>query len=429
VVPTTRRRAVESPHRAALALFIGLSLMSGAAVRADSGTAATRFAEGRAAFDAADFPKALRLYEECLRLGMQGPAVHYNIGVAAYRAGELARAEQAFLEVAETPAMAALAHYNLGLVALERSDEPAARGWFELAARESTDEQLAGLAARQLGKLPTAPASAPWSIYARGGVGHDDNVALRSESLDIPGSGEDDTFTELLAAGSYSFLPSWRVSGAAGAIRYSSLDDFDQTALSLGVERQIAIGDWYVELGGHASQLSLGGDVYERSTAVSANAAKVFAALGTLRAHVRLSAIDGQGDFAGLSGTRTNLGVQYESVWRSIGFVVRARAEENDSDDAAFASRWTELGAEARWAASPLWSLAAEAALRRTRHPTSLAAESWTDRRAAFRLEAIRTVGKQAQISVRYERERNRSPFDAYDYERNWIAAAIEVWR
>jgi hypothetical protein len=403
--------------------------LSGAVARAESGTAETRFAEALSAFNAADFPTALRLFEQCLLLGLRTPAVHFNIGVAAYRVGDLARAERAFREVAETPAMAALAHYNLGLVALKRDDEPAARGWFELTARESNDEQLAGLAARQLGKLPAAPVSATWSAYARGGVGHDDNVALRSESLDVAGSGDDDTFMALVAAGSYSFLPSWRVNGAAGAIRYASLDDFDQTALSLGVERQIPIGDWYVELGGHASQLSLGGDVYERSTAASANAAKVFAALGTLRAHLRLSAIDGQGDFAGLSGTRTNLGVQYESVWRSIGFVARARAEENDSDDAAFASRWHELGAEARWAASPRWSVAAEAATRRTRHPTSAATEGWTDRRAAFRLEAIRSVGKQAQVSVRYERERNRSPFAAYDYERNWIEASIEVWR
>jgi hypothetical protein len=202
-----------------------------------------------------------------------------------------------------------------------------------------------------------------------------------------------------------------------------------QTALSLGVAHQLQVRDWQLELGGHASQLSLGGDVYERSTAVSANAAKVFGQHGTLRAHLRLSAIDGQGDFSGLSGTRTNLGAQYETVWRSIGFVARARAEDNDSDDAVFASRWYELGGEARWAASPLWSLAAETAFRRTRHPTSAAAESWTDRRVAFRLEASRTLGKQAQVSVRFERERNRSPFEAYDYERNWVVASIESWR
>ena len=61
-----------------------------------------------------DFSRALDLFEQCVALGMQGPAIHYNIGVAAYRSGDLARAESAFREVARTPAMAALAHYNLG---------------------------------------------------------------------------------------------------------------------------------------------------------------------------------------------------------------------------------------------------------------------------------------------------------------------------
>jgi hypothetical protein len=417
----------------ALALFLGFALMLSAGVRADAGAAATRFAEGRAAFDAGNFSDALRLYEQCVALGMQGPAVHYNIGVAAYRAGDYARAERAFREVALTPAMAALAHYNLGLVSLKRDDTRAARGWFELAAREAADEQIASLAARQLDKLhaelPPTAAKEPLSLYGRAGVGADDNVALRSESIDVPGSGEDDTFAELLVAGSYGFLPAWRVDAALGAIRYASLDEFDQTALSLGVTRDVSVSDWRVDLGGHVSQLSLGGDVYERSVAAAASAARTFDQRGTLRARLRLSAIDGEGEFAGLTGTRTNLGVQYETVWRSVGFVAQARAESNDSDDEAFASRWYEFGGEARYAMSPIWSFAAEASVRRTRHPSTTTQDSATDRRLAFRLEAIRTLSKQAQVSLRYEHERNESPLDLYDYERNWLAVSLEVWR
>ena len=51
------------------------------------------------------------------------------------------------------------------------------------------------------------------------------------------------------------------------------------------------------------------------------------------------------------------------------------------------------------------------------------------DRRLAFRLEAIRTLSKQTQVSLRYEHERNASPIDLYDYERNWLAVSIEIWR
>ena len=138
---------------------------------------------------------------------MQGPAVHYNIGVAAYRSGDLARAETAFQEVARTPAMAALAHYNLGLVALKRGDEKAARQWLERVALETSDEKLASLAQSRLDEQPKVSTSTPWSLYARSGVGYDDNVALRSASIETIGSGQDDAFGELMLAGSYSLPP------------------------------------------------------------------------------------------------------------------------------------------------------------------------------------------------------------------------------
>ena len=243
--------------------------------------------------------------------------------------------------------------HNLGLVALKRDDPKSARGWFALAARESTDEKLAALAAQRLDQLPKPPASPPWSLYARGGIGYDDNVALRNDSLNTPGSGEDDTFAELLFAGSYAFLPSWRAEAAAGLLRYSDLDVFDQAAFSLGAVRTLAIDEWQLELGGYATQLSLGGDVYERSAAAAASLSKTFDQYGTLRAHLRISAVDGNGDFAGLTGTRTNFGGQYEWAWRSLNFATYLRAELNDSDDDAFASRWNELGAEASWSATP----------------------------------------------------------------------------
>jgi hypothetical protein len=36
---------------------------------------------------------------------------------------------------------------------------------------------------------------------------------------------------------------------------------------------------------------------------------------------------------------------------------------------------------------------------------------------------------KQAQLYVRYEHERSQSDVELYDYDRDWIAASIEVWR
>jgi hypothetical protein len=398
-------------------------LFSGGA-HAAAGDAKARFAEARTAFEAQDFSRALFLYEQCLALGMQGPAVHYNIGVAAYRTGDLARAETAFQEVARTPAMAALAHYNLGLVALKRGDEKAARQWLERVALETTDEKLASLAQSRLDGLPKVSTGTAWSLYARSGAGYDGNVALRSASIDTTGSGQDDAFGELMLAGSYSFRPSWRFDGAVGLLRYADLDEFDQDALSFGVAHGMQLAGWHLEPGFYVTQFSLGGDVYERSAAASAEATRALSGHGLLRAQLRVSAVNGEGDFSGLSGSRSELGLRYEwegrKAWR---FGAQARAEFNDSEDEAFASRWIEMGADARWIASPQWTFVAGATLRRTHH------ETWDDDRTAFRLEATRSLWEHAQLFVRYEREHNQSAVAEYDYDRDWVAASIEFWR
>ena len=393
-------------------------------------SAASRFNEGKAAFEAKDFPRALQLFEQCLALGMQGPAIHYNIGVAAYRSGDFARAERAFHEVARTPAMAALAHYNLGLVAQQRNDSRTARDWFQRAKTESTDERIAQLASRQLDALPAAPPPPEWSVYARGGIGYDDNVALRSQSIDTPGTGESDSFAVLLAAGSYTFHEHWRIDAAAGLSRYAKLDEFDQTALSVGGTREFAIEGWSIDIGANATQLSLGGDVYEQSVTAAVLAKRPIGP-GTLRAQLQISTVDGENDFSGLSGTRTGGGVEYDwAAMQALTFRAHARAENNDTEENVFATRWIEGGVLAHWAYSPTWSFEAGARLRETRHPAPSTEESsFNDRRTTFRLEAARLLWRQVNIIVRYEHERATSPVDAYEYDRNWAVVSIETWR
>jgi tetratricopeptide (TPR) repeat protein len=405
-------------------------MVVGGGAHAATADAAARFAEARTAFEAQDFSRALGLYEQCLALGMQGPAVHYNIGVAAYRTGDWARAERAFQEVARTPAMAALAHYNLALVALKRGDEKAARKWLERVALETSDEKLVTLAQSRLDELPKVSTSSPWSLYARSGLGFDSNVALRSGSIDTVGSGQDDAFGELMFAGSYSFRPSWRFDGAAGLLRYSDLDEFDQDALSFGVAHGMTLDAWYLEPGLYASQFSLGGDVYEISAAASVEASRTFTGYGGLRAQLRISAVNGEGDFSGLSGSRSELGLKYEWGLQSLRFGAQARAEFNNSEDEVFASRWIEMGAEARWSATPLWTFVGGIALRRTKHPAqSTTQDAWDDDRTALRLEATRQLWQNAQLFVRYAHEMNQSPIAENDYDRDWVAASIEFWR
>lgn len=413
----------------AIVVLIGVALLASTRAWALSAEAAQYFNEARDAFQVEDYSKARALFERALAAGMDGPAIHYDIGVAAYLGGDLPRAEQAFREVARTASMAPLAYYNLGLVAQDRHDEREARDWFERTLDEFPDPRLAQLATQRLAEMPETRVPGAWSYYSRGGAGYDDNVSLRSSSIDSSPSGDSDSYAELIFAGSYS-LGAWRIDTGAALLEYMNLDEYSQSALSLGVARGFRLDNWYFELGAYGSQLSLGGDLYEQDVSASAQAMRTFYGGSRLRALLRATSVQGKADYVGLTGNRTELGLYYDKFWRAWSFGAHTRAELNDSDDPIFGTRWVQLGGEARYAWSPTWGFLASAALRRIRHPAqSETVASWDDNRATLQLGLTRALWSRAQLFVRYEHQRNDSPVPAYDYGRNWIAASFETWR
>ena len=162
----------------------------------------------------------------------------------------------------------------------------------------------------------------------------------------------------------------WRLARryGRGNARYTHVDEFNQTAFSLGGARGFRLENWYFELGAYGSQFSLGGEVFEQNVAVGAQASRAFYNGSRLRAQLRATSVDGKGDFLGLTGDRTEAGVYYDLRWRSWNFGAHTRAEFNDSEDPIFATRWLQLGAEARYAWSPTWGFMAITSLRRTTH-------------------------------------------------------------
>jgi tetratricopeptide (TPR) repeat protein len=414
---------------ATIVAVTGLVLLASPRACASIEEAQAHFAAAEAAFDEEDFSRARALFEQARAAGMEGPAIHYNIGAASYLGGDLPRAESEFREVARTPSMAALAYYNLGLVALERRDARESRDWFERAVQESPDKRLTELASRRLAELPERRAPGTWSYYTRGGIGYDDNVALRSSSIDTAASGAADEYGELIAAGSYSF-GAWRIDTGAAALEYFEQDEYSQSVFSLGASRGFRLENWYFEAGAFGAQYSLGGDVYERNAGIGAQATRMFAGGNRLRAQVRAASVKGKNDFEGLTGKRTELGLYFDKAWRAWNFGAHTRAELNDAEDPLFETRWIQLGADARYAWSPLWGFTAMAALRRIEHaaqPDTVG--SWNDNRATLQLGLTRALWRQGQLFLRVEHERNSSPVAGYDYDRNWIAASVETWK
>ena len=416
--------------RHALAALVALTPFAFCAnTHASTPEALARFTEAQAAFEAEDFSRARALFEQAQAYGMDGPAIHYDIGAASFLGGDLPRAESEFREVANTPSMAALAYYNLGLVAVERRDARDAREWFERAVQESPNQRLTELASRRLAELPEQRAPGSFNYYTRGGIGYDDNVALRSSSIESTASGDADSYGELIFAGSYSF-GAWRVDTAAAALEYMKQDAYSQSSFSLGASRGFRLENWYFELGAYGAQLSLGGEVFERNVAAVLQATRAFYGGSRLRAQVRTASVKGQGEFEGLTGRRTELGLFFDRSWRAWNFGAHARTELNDSEDPIFETRWFQVGGEARYAWSPLWGVMAMAALRRIDHPAQGdTLNGWNDNRATLQLGVTRALWKQAQLFLRVEHERNQSPVVGYDYDRNWVAASVETWK
>jgi tetratricopeptide (TPR) repeat protein len=415
---------------AARLIFLAIGLSGAACAWSASAEAMQHFTDAAAAFAAEDFSRARALFERAEAAGLDGPAIHYNIGSAAYRGGDLPRAEREFREVARTPEMAALAYYNLGLVALQRRDEREAREWFERSLHEtSSDARLDELTSRQLAVMPERSVPGAWYYYTRAGIGHDDNVALRSASIDGAASGAADEYGELVFASSYA-IGNWRVDTGGSLYKYASLDEFDQNAYFLGGARGFRAEQWYFEVGAYGSQASLGGESYERDLAAGLQVTRTFFNGSRLRAQLRGTSVAGKNAFSGLTGKRTELGLYYDKRWRAWNFGAHTRAERDDSDDPVFTGRWIQLGADASYAFSPRWGITTAAAWRRTQHAAQAeVTAAWDDQRATFLVGITRALWRQAQIFLRYEMERNDSPVAGYDYDRNRVCASIEIWR
>ena len=191
---------------------------------------------------------------------MDGPAVHYNIGVAAYRSGDLARAERAFQEVARTPAMAALAHYNLGLVAVATrrvAQRPAMSSSARRAMPAMSDSPRSRRGAST--NCRRSPHRSPGRCMRARGAGYDDNVALRSESIESSAQRRRRCVRRTAGLGQRFF----RTGLAASTPRWRCWTTPSSTNSTRASCRSVRGADfrwdaWYLEPGGYGTQLTLG---------------------------------------------------------------------------------------------------------------------------------------------------------------------------
>lgn len=356
---------------------------------------------------------------------MSSPALHFNIGVAAYRVGNYARAETAFKEVANTPAMAGLAYYNLGLVELKRNDSAAANRWFSRVEGATEDARLRQLAAAQLGDVQPAAPTRQWVGYAGFGVGHDDNVALVSNSDVLGISDKADNFAEAQLAFSTPLgESSWRLDAGAMLVDYQDLDSFDQAGLQGGARYRWQLADWTNDAGVQLGYTTLDGSGFESRRAVFIQTGRELRADLYVRGRYRFSDIDGLEEFDGLTGRRHELGAFLDWTRADWDFSFGYRFEIGDYDDGSLSATRHELSLDAEYGFATDWSLLAEASRRRSDYDSDI---NGNEQRTELALGLTRILTSRWQVFLRYAYTNNDADAAAYDYTGNRFTAGIEA--
>lgn len=223
---------------------------------------------GIEAFEAGEYQKALDYFAEAIRLGSTKTSLYYNIGVAHYKLAQYKEADEAFAKVEDSPEWGSLALYNRALIAYRQNLPGIAKIFATKSISLSKSPGLTALNYRLIAKVDgTGQKKSAWSQLVRFSVGYDDNVVL-SESDAASISGKSDIYFDVVGRASRSTtLKSSRKLKflvQANMLNYARLNEYDQTGLRTGVEKEL--GRPNSSLGAYLDYITLGGNSYELAT-------------------------------------------------------------------------------------------------------------------------------------------------------------------
>jgi len=414
----------------AVALAVGLFVAACLSAAAHAQTPSDAFAAGRAAFEQADYMRALAYFENARDAGIDGPAVHFNIAVCLYRLEDYPEAADAFRHLADTyPAMRELALYNLGLVRLRQGRDTEARDLFAGVRDESADETLVALAGEALRRLtPATPVSAPsvWISFLDVGLGYDDNVALIDEASLPATQSAESAFTEFLGVltGPRGTASGFRFDGTLYAVRHNDTPEYDQAALRAAGLYQWTAGQWRLETGPHLNYSTLNGHGFEQSLGIDLTARRRLS--GTLRLSLRALHDEVEGadsTFAYLDGTRQRLSAWldlYASTgWLSAGLDL----ERNDREAAGVSPTRNRIWVGYRHTAAMRWTAEAQLALRLSNYDdlTIPREEDLVDITVGY----MRRFDRGWELGGRYRWSDNDTDVAPYAYSRSRLSLEV----
>lgn len=422
LLPVISRIETFGSRSAQVALLV-LALLAGTA-HAASDQATRLFRSGSTAFQAGDYAKALDGFEQALAAGMSGPAIHFNIGVAAYRSGNYSRAEIAFNEAAQTPAMAGLAYYNLGLVTLARKDSIAAERWFVRAQQAATDANLRGLASERLAELRPETPSYEWVGYTSFALGHDDNVALVSNSNVLGISDTEDNFAEAQFFVSTPLNDSWRIDGGVAVVDYQDLDTFDQVGAHAGARYRWTLGDWSNDAGVRMGYSALDGSGFETRRTLSLRTSRGLRPDLQVLGGYRFHHIEGLNEYRGLTGHEQEVTARLEWAPPDWAVGIEYQLELSNYDDDTLSATRHQLRIDVERTLIADWDVLFEATRRYSNYDS---VENGSEERTELALTVTKPLTSRWQLVVRHTYTDNQADQRAFDYRGNRLSAGVEA--
>lgn len=398
-------------------VFAAACLIMAFARAALGADASALFADGERAFAAGEYAEALRFFSAAREAGSVGPSSYYNIGVCQYRLGRYGEAEATFAQLAaEFPAMRELAEYNRGLALRADGDLAGAGVAFERA-RASTDDKIVALANAQLAQIRATPVvdEPAWTGYFSGGIGYDDNVALLNE-LVLASSEASSPLAELLGVLTRDFgARPLRFDASAYAVHYPDVGDFDQTALRLSLEAEIALGQWRFFVGPTLGRSTLDGDGFEELVGADARLRRAFGDGFVFEARAvydDTSAADSR--FAYLDGSHRllRLSVQHTGAARiRFGYDV----EREDRADPGVSPSRERLGLVYQRRLSAAWSTDAAVTYRTSSY--SAASVPREEQLLELTFVVRRALGPNWTVGLEYQSFDNDSTVEDFAYD------------
>lgn len=333
-----------------------LAVISGKPASADDAPA-DAWDRATQAFNAGNYAEALQQFRAAQDAGQDGAAITYNIAVSEYRLQRYHDARDSFSSLANRfPRMRPLAEYNLGLVAMKLGERDKAAEHFRRSYYLGEDEpKLRALSSTMLRRLvgEQVPVTSRWLRLVSARTGFDDNVILRDETGLAGGDSADSPFVEFLATlrGPYDRSDGFTLDAGVFLVRYLDVDEFNQAAGNVGVNRRWELGDWQIDAGAHGALTTLGGDAFDRSLRVSAAATRRLTSASKVTLRLRHDNVAGASDaFDGVDGTRQRVDLRYRWYADNRSLTAGLQLETNDRQDASVSPQRRELQTSYRYA-------------------------------------------------------------------------------